>query len=85
MNNRTIDEVNEPFDPREGERLSCVRLGRMPRLRKFDSVWHKDADGWWAVVVERRCPGDVYWARHKVGRLRGTAVVVSCGTFGGFV
>ena len=74
---------NQPFDPREGERLSCLRLGRVPRLSKFDTVWHKDGDGWAAVLIERRCPGDVYYARHKAGSRRGQAVVVCCGTYGG--
>jgi hypothetical protein len=85
MTNTPVLVSDKPFDPREVERLSAVRVGRVPKLKKFDSVWHKDGDGWHAVVIEKRCPGDVYWARHKTGRARGFAVVVSAGSYGGHV
>lgn len=85
MNNSTLTGMSEAFDPREAERLSCVRVGRVPSLKKGATVWWKYDEQWYAVVVERRVPGDVYWARHKIGRFRGLAVVVSCACYGGSV
>lgn len=83
MTNTPVLVSNEPDDPREVVRLSVVRVGRVPKLRKFDSVWHHDGSGWHAVVVERRCPGDVYRARCKSGKFRGLAVVVTSASYGG--
>jgi len=83
MTNTPVMVSDQPDDPREVARLSAVRVGRVPRLKKFDSVWYCDGNGWCEVVVERRCPGDVYWARRKVGMFRGFAVVVTCASYGG--
>ena len=85
MTNTTSTTANEPFDPREAERLSCMRLGRVPKLKKDTTVWWKYDEQWYAVVVERRAAGDVFWARHKTGRFKGFAVVVSCACYGGLV
>jgi hypothetical protein len=85
MTNTPVLVSDKPLDPREVERLSAVRVGRVPSLKKFDSVWHYDGISWHAVVVERRCPGGVYWARIKAGQFRGFPVVVSCGSYGGLV
>lgn len=83
MNNSTTTGMNEAFDPREAERLSCIRVGRVPRLKKGDTVWWRYHERWYAVIVERRVPGDVYWARHKSGVFNRLAVVVSASCYGG--
>lgn len=85
MTNTRVLCDDEPFDPREVERLSAVRVGRVPPLKKSDFVWHKGPGGWQQVVVQRRCPGGVYIAWTMAGVNTGTSVVVSCGSFGGLV
>jgi hypothetical protein len=83
MNNISGLDFDEPFDPREVERLSCVRLGRVPLLEKSDRVWHNDGYEWGGVVIERRVAGGVFIARRISGRFKGFMVVVSCASYGG--
>jgi hypothetical protein len=77
-----LEQALETLDDPEARALFRA-AGKLPDMKRGQMVWVWFNDEWRAAEVERRLPGQVYWAKFdcKVDGFR--RVVLSLGNFGG--
>lgn len=85
MPENSNDASVEPDDFREVTRLFWLRTFEPLTLKRDQKVWCRESGEWEQVIVGRRLPGNVYWAKRVVPRPGYGSAIVHRGVFGGLV